>query len=316
MLKQFLPSVLTHSVYDVWVIDNASQDASLEVLHRDFSQVQLIELKENFGYAGGYNWGLAELQGKYQYYILLNSDVEVSPRWDRTLIETLEDNREAAAVQPKILSYQDSSKFDYAGAGGGYLDSFYYPYCRGRISEVIEEDAGQYDDMVLVDWASGACLAIRADLFHQMNGFDAHFFAHMEEIDLCVRMRQEGYQILYNGKAAVLHLGGATLSRSSPRKLYLNIKNSLAMIYKAERGLRYYWIFLVKAIAEFAAALVYLIKGEKEQSQAIWSGYRDFQTTKNLFLPNMASSSFQKLGLSNWIYWDFLVLGKKTFKEL
>lgn len=316
MLRQFLPSVLTHSVYDVWVIDNASQDASLEVLRRDFSPVQLIELKENFGYAGGYNWGLAELQGKYQYYILLNSDVEVSPRWDRILVETLDENRQAAAVQPKILSYQDSHKFDYAGAGGGYLDSFYYPYCRGRIGEVLEEDTGQYDDTVLVDWASGACLAIRADLFHQMNGFDAHFFAHMEEIDLCVRMRQEGYQVLYNGKSAVLHLGGATLSRSSPRKLYLNIKNSLAMIYKAERGLRYYWIFLVKAIAEGAAALGYLIKGKNELSQAIWSGYRDFLASKDLFFPNKARSRFQKLGLSNWIYWDSLVLGKKTFKEL
>lgn len=316
MLRQFLPSVLEHSKSDVWVIDNASQDGSVDLLEKEFPNVSLIKLQENFGYAGGYNWGLEKLRGQYRNYILLNSDVDVLPGWDDTLVSTLESDELLAAVQPKILSFQNPRLFDYAGAGGGFLDGFYYPYCRGRIWNVIEEDLGQYDDFAWVDWASGACMAIKADLFHQADGFDAHFFAHMEEIDLCVRLGQMGFKIAYNGQATVLHLGGATLSRSSPRKLFLNIKNSLSMVYKAESNWGFCWIFFVKSLTEWLAALGYFLKGERKFASAIFNAYREFWKNRSLQKRTSKVKGFERKGPSGWIYWDFIVLRKKTFRKL
>ncbi|WP_373399738.1 glycosyltransferase family 2 protein [Algoriphagus halophilus] len=221
MLQKFLPSVVEYSQSDVWVIDNSSTDQSTTLLFRDFPQVNLIPLKANFGYAGGYNWGLEELRGKYKYYILLNSDVEVTPEWDLDLVSSADSKSGYAAIQPKILSFQNRDYFDYAGAGGGFIDALAYPYCRGRIWEHIEMDEGQYDDFIDVDWASGACMLVNAEAFHQMNGFDAHFFAHMEEIDLCWRMRNQGWKIGYDGKTKVYHVGGATLARTNPKNYFL-----------------------------------------------------------------------------------------------
>src|SRR5690606_23652962 len=195
ILPAFLPSVQQHSRFDRWVIDNASTDDSLDFLRSDFPGVQLIPLQSNFGYAGGYNRGLEELKGKYEYFILLNSDVEVTADWDAAMINWLEEHPDYAALQPKILSWQDRQSFDYAGAGGGYLDSLAYPYCRGRIWDTLEHDRGQYDDSVDVDWASGACLVTRAEDFFDQGRFDAQFFAHMEEIDLCWRWRRSGRKI-------------------------------------------------------------------------------------------------------------------------
>lgn len=316
MLSQFLPSVIEHSNSDVWVIDNASQDGSIALLEREFPTVPLIKLQENFGYAGGYNWGLESLKGKYQYYILLNSDVEVLPNWDQVLISALESDDDLAAVQPKILSFQNPRLFDYAGAGGGFLDDFYYPYCRGRIWNVIEEDHGQYDDFAFVDWASGACMAIKADLFHHADGFDAHFFAHMEEIDLCVRLRQMGYKIGYTGQSRVHHFGGATLARSSPRKLFLNIKNSLSMIYKAETSGKFWWIFIIKLLTEWLAAIGYYVKGQGKYGSAIFRAYREFWKGKSLQRRSYKGEAFKRIGPSRWIYWDFIILRKRTFEKL
>lgn len=316
MLRQFLPSVLEHSNSDIWVIDNASQDGSVELLEKEFPTVSIIKLQENFGYAGGYNWGLEELRGQYRNYILLNSDVEVRPDWDDILVSTLESDELLAAVQPKILSFQNPRLFDYAGAGGGFLDDFYYPYCRGRIWNVIEEDHGQYDDFTYVDWASGACIAVKADLFHQAGGFDAHFFAHMEEIDLCVRLSQQGFKIAYDGRASVLHFGGATLSRSSPRKLFLNIKNSLSMIYKAENSGKFWWIFSIKLLTEWLAAMGYFLKGDRKYSSAIFNAYDEFWKNRNLQKRVLNGEKFERIGPSGWIYWDFIVLRKRSFQKL
>ncbi len=316
MLKRFLPGVVEYSTFDLWVIDNASQDDSVAILEQEFPQISVIRLSQNFGYAGGYNQGLEQLKGDYQYYILLNSDVEVTSHWDQDLVQFLETNRQFAAAQPKILSAKDKRLFDYAGAGGGFLDHLFYPYCRGRIWNEIEIDQGQYDDDLEVDWTSGACFVIKSDLFHQFQGFDKHFFAHMEEIDLCVRMRQEGFRMGYTGKVTVYHLGGATLDRSSPRKLELNIRNSLAMIYKNESRSRFWWIFGQKAILEGLAALGYLLKGQRDSAHAVWKGYTGFFKMRKEFLQRSAIKKAPFLGPSKYVFLDFFFRGKKKFSDL
>ncbi|MFC3417303.1 glycosyltransferase family 2 protein [Algoriphagus hitonicola] len=317
MLKRFLPSICQFSRYDIWVIDNASTDDSVAVLSQDFPELQLIQLSENFGYAGGYNWGLEQLKGNYDFYILVNSDVEVTRNWDLSLIDFLQKNKDYGAVQPKILSAQNRDSFDYAGAAGGFLDSLYYPYCRGRIWNVIEQDQGQYKDTIEVDWASGACFALRADEFHEVGGFDAHFFAHMEEIDLCLRLRRKGLKIGFTAQSTIYHLGGATLDRSSPRKLYLNIRNSLRMIYKNEGTLVFWWIFLVKAGMEFAAGLGYLITGKPEMFSAVFDGYWDFLKSRRLVEKiKFPESKPIKKGPVDLIFWHFMILRKKYFQDL
>ena len=320
MLKTFLPSVCMHSIYEVWVIDNASTDGSLDFLDANHPQVHQIKLKENFGYAGGYNVGLAGLEGQYEYYILLNSDVEVTPDWDLNLITWMQSQSGYAALQPKILSWKEKDRFDYAGAGGGFLDSYGYPYCRGRIWDTIEKDSGKYDDTIDVDWASGACMVVKASVFHELSGFDSGFFAHMEEIDLCWRMRRSGWKIGYNGSVEIFHLGGATLDRASPKKLYLNIRNSLSMIYKNESSARFVKIFVVKSLLEHLAAISYLSQGKKEFAKAVLSAYKDFgakKKTMEKFLPKKdGRDEIGKKGKVNLIFWNWKVLGKRTFDQL
>lgn len=318
VLPTFLPSVLQHSRYECWVIDNASTDDSIDFLKTEYPHVQLIVSQSNFGYAGGYNWGLEQLKGQYEYLILLNSDVEVTADWDIDLITWMDQNPEFAAIQPKVLSWQDKRSFDYAGAGGGYLDDLGYPYCRGRIWNTIEQDQGQYDDTVQVDWASGACFVIRAEDFFEQRGFDPHFFAHMEEIDLCWRLRKVGKKIGYVGSVTVFHQGGATLDRSSPNKLYLNIRNNLSMIYKNVSTLRFFGIIVAKGIMEIAAALGYLIKGEKEFAFAVFRGYKDFigrmdRTEKS---PKKPEAEISTSGPVRFIFWNYLILRKRIFSRL
>lgn len=318
VLPSFLPSVIAHSEFEAWIIDNASTDNSIDFLEMNFPEINLIKLHSNFGYAGGYNWGLEELRGTYEYFILLNSDVEVTPSWDSDLISWIAKYPDYTAVQPKILSYEDRKTFDYAGAGGGFLDDLGYPYCRGRIWNTLEIDHGQYDDTIQVDWASGACLVIQANDFFEQGGFDAHFFAHMEEIDLCWRLRRSGRKIGYLGSVTVFHQGGATLNRSSPKKLYLNIRNSLSMIRKNVTGPKYLGILLAKGAFEMAAALGFMLKGQKEFAFAVFKGYQDFWKGRVLLerpinKSELASSSS---GPVRFIFWNYLILRKRLFSQL
>jgi GT2 family glycosyltransferase len=320
MLKTFLFSVISCSTYEIIVIDNASTDESVDFLNRKYPELQIIQLLENFGYAGGYNWGLEQLKGKFEYYILLNSDVKVTPSWDIDLISWMHQHQSYAALQPKILSYQDPSKFDYAGAGGGFLDQFGYPHCRGRILDTIEEDRGQYDDAIDVDWASGACMVVKSTDFHELSGFDAHFFAHMEEIDLCWRMRRMGKKIGYLGQVSVYHLGGATLDRASPRKLELNIRNSLYMLYKMQMGLSFFLILFVKFMLESTAGISYWVGGKKEQAKAIWRGYQKFWITRHLIskfnTPTSGDDEILSRSKVKFLFWNYYLLGRKRFSEL
>ena len=230
-LEKFLPSVISYSQdSEIFVIDNASTDDSIQFLKSQFPQVKIIQNKSNSGFAAGYNEGLKSINA--DIYCLLNSDVEVTENWLSPITKLFSENQDIAAIQPKILDYNQKDKFEFAGAAGGLIDNLGYPYCRGRIFENIEFDKGQYDDETEIFWASGCSLFIRSNDFWKMNGFDERFFAHQEEIDLCWRLKNAGRKIYYTGKSTIYHVGGGTLKKENPEKTYLNFRNNLSMMLK------------------------------------------------------------------------------------
>jgi GT2 family glycosyltransferase len=265
-LETYLPSVLAHSgEHKIIVADNASTDYSLTFLQEHYPQIELIVNPSNGGFAQGYNEALQDVDA--EYYILLNSDVEVTPNWIEPLLAFMEINPIASGCQPLVLSYLDKSKFEHAGAAGGFLDKHYYPFCRGRIFDQVEENTGQYNSDREIFWATGACMLIRAEHFHKVGGFDATFFAHMEEIDLCWRLKQLGHSFHAIGASKVYHLGGGTLNYMSPRKTFLNFRNSLFMITKNHDGWLFPKIFL-RLILDGLATIQFLLSGHFTH---IWS---------------------------------------------
>jgi GT2 family glycosyltransferase len=266
-LEQFLPSVLASSYGNMSVIiaDNASSDDSIAFLQDHYPSLRIVSLSQNHGFAEGYNQALKQIQS--DYYILLNSDIEIKNDWISPLIDVLEKDKTVAAVQPKILSYKDKTKFEHAGAAGGWIDTFAYPFCRGRIFNDTETDEGQYDNQAEIFWASGAALCIRGELFHQIGGFDGDYFAHMEEIDLCWRLKRAGYKIMVEPKSVVYHVGGGTLDYASPFKVFLNFRNSLYTIVKNEPWSKLVWFFVVRLLLDGLSGILYLSKG---QFQLTW----------------------------------------------
>ncbi len=260
-LKKFLPSVIDHSheFAEVIVADNASTDGSIEMLSENFPLIRLIQNSSNRGFSTGYNLALNQIDA--DYYILLNSDIEVTAGWIEPVINMMEHDKNIAACQPKILSYNQKDYFEYAGAGGGFIDSYGYPFCRGRLFQEIERDEGQYDDEAEVFWASGACMFVRAELFHKMGGLDDDFFAHMEEIDFCWRLKNAGYKIMYCPRSVVYHIGGGTLPKSSARKTYLNFRNNLSLLYKNLPDRSFLQIIIIRLFLDMAASLKFLIEG-------------------------------------------------------
>ena len=223
-LREFLPVVIKLSGNaKIVVADNGSTDLSVELLKQKFPTVELIRLDNNYGFCGGYNRALKQVEA--EYYVLLNSDVEVTPEWLEPLVALLDSSSDIAAAQPKVLSYNDKDHFEYAGAAGGFMDSLGYPFCRGRLFDITEKDTGQYNDTREVFWATGACLIIRSAVYHKLGGLDEDFFAHMEEIDLCWKVQRAGHKVYYCGTSHVFHVGGGTLSKSNPRKTYYNLRN-------------------------------------------------------------------------------------------
>lgn len=231
-LEKFLPNVLlcTGNDAEVIVADNGSTDNSVAFMQEHFPEVRLILNNQNFGYAEGYNVALSQIDA--DYYVLLNSDVEVTPNWISPIINLMETDDSIAACQPKLLAYNNRQELEYAGAGGGFIDKLGYPFCRGRLFQTLEQDNGQYDDIREIFWASGACMFVRASVFWKAEGLDKDFFAHMEEIDFCWRVKNLGYRIMYCGKSTIYHVGGGSLPKSAARKTYLNIRNNLMMLYK------------------------------------------------------------------------------------
>ncbi len=276
ILEQFLPSVtqFTPSNYRIIVADNGSLDASISFVKSTYPNLELIELAQNYGFAGGYNEALKQVET--DYYVLLNSDVEVTENWIEPLVEVMKNDASIAAIQPKILAQKNKSNFEHAGAAGGYFDNLGYPFCRGRIIDFCEEDQGQYDTTQEIFWASGAAMLVRANLYHQLGGLDADYFAHMEEIDLCWRMKRAGFRILCVPTSKVYHVGGGTLAYDSPNKVYLNFRNSLTTLFKNEASLKLIWLFPLRLILDGMAGGLFLVQGKLSNIWAIIRAHFSF----------------------------------------
>lgn len=282
MLRRFLPNVLENSPEaNVYVADNGSTDNSVETMKREFPQVPLILFDKNHGFAEGYNLAIGKVEEEYA--LLLNSDVKVSPRWLQPLIDYMDANADVAACQPKILSYRNMSYFEYAGAAGGFMDKWGYPYCRGRIFGTVEKDEGQYNSISDVFWATGAALMVRREIYIDNGGLDSRFFAHMEEIDFCWRLRSRGMRIVCIPQSYVFHIGGATLKTTNPKKVYLNFRNNLLMLYKNTPQSNLECIMRFRKIFDNVAALKFLLTGDVKAFRAIREARRDFKVMKNDF---------------------------------
>ena len=284
MLRSFLPSVVRFSEADgavVYVADNGSTDASVAMLRREFPSVHLILLEENHGFADGYNLALKQVEA--EYVVLLNSDVEVTEHWLVPLAEYMDAYPETAACQPKIRSWRNKGQFEYAGAAGGFIDRYGYPFCRGRIMGVVEEDKGQYDTVIPIFWATGAALFIRLADYREAGGLDGRFFAHMEEIDFCWRLRSRGYDIVCIPSGVVYHVGGGTLPKENPNKTYLNFRNNLYMLYKNLPDERLSTVMRCRFWLDRLAALQFLLKGERRSFQAVFRARADFRKQKKDF---------------------------------
>ena len=286
LLEKFLPPLLAHtpqSIADIIVADNASSDDSVGFMKTAHPEVELILMDKNYGFAEGYNRIISQLE--HQYVVLLNSDVEVTPHWLETALNYLENHPDVVALQPKILSYKDKTSFEYAGACGGYLDIYGYPFCRGRIFDVIEKDTLQYENSIDILWASGACLFVKTEEYKSAGGLDTSFFAHQEEIDFCWRLASRGKKIVCLPASVVYHVGGATLSMSNPQKTFLNFRNNLLMIYKnmPEKQLRK--TLFIRFFLDILAAFVFFLKREKGNVKAVFNARKEFYKNKHKYKP-------------------------------
>jgi GT2 family glycosyltransferase len=275
LLEKFLPSVVSYSnEANIYVIDNASTDDSIDFLRQNYPQIKIVQLDQNYGYAGGYNRGLKQIDA--DIYALVNSDLEVTKDWLKPIISEFNSNTKTAIIQPKIKDYKDKKMFEYAGAAGGFIDMFGYPYCDGRMLFNVEEDLGQYDKNKNIFWASGACLFIRASVFNDLNGFDESFFAHQEEIDLCWRALHQEHQITYVHKSTVYHLGGASLDNQNPFKTYLNFRNNLLMLLKNLPASLILPIIFIRLLLDGLAGIVFLFQGKPKHTWAIVKAHFGF----------------------------------------
>jgi GT2 family glycosyltransferase len=321
LLERFLPSVVA-TEYDnkeVWVVDNASTDDSVSYIKQHFAgEVELRVSPENYGYAGGYNWALEHIDA--DYYVLLNSDVSVRANWLSPLVDMATADKNIGAIQPKILDAKQPELFEYAGASGGYLDKWGYPFCRGRIFDTIEEDKGQYNEPQAVFWATGACLFIRAELYHKVGTLDADFFAHMEEIDLCWRLQRMGYSVMVQPSSEVYHLGGGTLAEGSERKYFLNFRNNLILLAKNLDSP--FWLFTIlwRMLLDGVSALKFMLDGHPKRVGTIVKAHFAFWGSLGTTLRKR--DAVKKIGnskvdlYSKSIVWHYFAKGKKVFTDL
>ena len=319
-LEKFLPSVMnaSYSNFKVVVADNASTDDSVSFLQQQFSSVEIIINPSNEGFAKGYNTALKQV--KADYYVLLNSDVEVTKGWIEPVIELMESDKKIGACQPKLLSFHDKSEFEYAGASGGWIDSFGYPFTRGRVFDDCEKDLGQYDDAVPCFWATGAAMFVRADVYHEMNGLDEYFFAHQEEIDLCWRMQLFGYKVYVQPKSVVYHVGGGTLPKGNSRKVFLNFRNNLIMLAKNFPFWKACWKIPVRFGLDAVAGWKGLLAGDGQYFMAIAKSHMAFLYWLFFIKRTTPKPKFSSSEFSGWyrglLIWDYFIKNKKTFKEI
>lgn len=320
-LRRFLPGVVAAAPAGAGIVvaDNGSTDDSAALLSEAFPTVEVIQMDANYGFADGYNRALRHIEA--DYYVLLNSDVETPSGWLEPILDCLDRNPDVAVAAPKLIAYGDRTHFEYAGAAGGFIDFLGYPFCRGRILRCVEEDRGQYDDARDVFWVSGAAFCCRADVFHALGGFDAGFFAHMEEIDLCWRMQLAGYRVRIVPESAVYHLGGGTLAADSPAKVYYNHRNNLAMLFKCASGRQRAVVAVVRPGLDLLAALSYLVQGRRDHFCAVFRAYRDFlKRWRSLTAERKALRRRGCASASDKIYRGSIVLrylfGRRTFDRL
>lgn len=316
LLEKFLPSVINFSKEaTIYIADNASTDDSIGYVKEQFPAIEIVQNKTNGGYAKGYNDALQHINA--DVYCLLNSDIEVTKNWLKPIIKIFIENKNTAIIQPKILDFKNKAKFEYAGAGGGFLDFYGYPYCRGRLFNHLEEDKNQFDDITDIFWASGACMFIRSKIFHQLDGFDEDYFAHQEEIDLCWRTQNLGYDIKYVGKSLVYHVGGATLKETNPRKTFLNFRNSLLNIVKNVPKNRFLYVVFSRLVLDGIAGLKFLLELRPVHTLAILKAHLSFYGYFFKFLKKRKLEN--KKGTYNShhsVVWQYFVLKRKKFKDL
>ena len=319
-LEQFLPSVLasTYTNMQVIVADNASTDDSLDLLQKHFSEVEVIILDKNYGFAEGYNQALKRVEAKY--YVLLNSDVEVAPNWIEPIIALLESDNKIAACQPKVLSYHNKEQFEYAGAAGGFIDSLGYPFARGRVFDDCEKNEGQFNDNTEVFWATGAAMFVRATVFNQMDGFDGFFFAHMEEIDLCWRMQLAGYKVMCCPASVVYHVGGGTLPKGNSRKVFLNFRNNLIMLFKNLYWQEKLWKLPLRFTLDALFAWKSLLTGDGKTFMAIAKAhtavFKWWFTKKNNNYIKYKPLKMLAGVYAGSVVWAYFIQKKKRFSEI
>lgn len=323
LMEEFLPSVIKNTppdIAEIVVADNGSTDNSTAMLRDKYPSVRLITFDRNYGFAEGYNKAISAIDSVYT--VLLNSDVEVCPNWMDIPLAVLDTTPSIAAVQPKIRSRRNKKYFEYAGAAGGFIDKYGYPYCRGRVMSVVEEDNGQYDNPVDILWATGACLFIRTGIYRKEGGLDAVFFAHQEEIDMCWRLRSRGYRIVCTPESTVYHVGGATLNVESPHKIFLNFRNNLLMLYKnlPEKEIRK--VFRVRYWLDAIAAAKFFITGHPENAAAVFRARREFHRLKKEYLI-VRKENLQKTVISEIpeirrksLLYSFYIERKQKFSKL
>lgn len=314
LLEEFLPSVVKYSPEaDIYVADNASTDDSVAFVKANFPTVKIVVNESNFGFAQGYNEALKHIDA--EIYALVNSDIEVTENWLKPIIETFENEPKTAIIQPKLLDFKRKEYFEYAGAAGGFLDKYGYPYCRGRIFETLEKDNGQYDDNREIFWASGACFFIRSSVYEELKGFDADFFAHQEEIDLCWRAFNKGHQIKYNSRSVVYHVGGATLQQGNPKKTFLNFRNSLLMLLKNLPKNKLIPVILVRLLLDGVAGIQFLFQGKFQHLLAILKAHFSFYSLVTVHYKKRDRFQSEKYYKTKSIVFQYYAKAGKVFEK-
>lgn len=318
LLREYLPSVIETtdaSIADVIVADNGSTDASVELLRKEFPQVKLLEFSENYGFAEGYNRAIKETN--YPYTVLLNSDVATTDGWINVLYDYMEANPNVGACQPKIRAYTNKTHFEYAGAAGGFIDRNGYPYCRGRIFDTVEEDKGQYDEVMPIFWATGAALMVRSQLYIDAGGLDKDFFAHMEEIDLCWRILLSGSEIMVVPQSVVYHLGGGSLPASNPRKTYLNFRNNLLMLHKNLPDETRGKTLFIRRLLDTVAWAKYMATFDFKNANAILKAHNDFKKMRKAYTSHPTIDLLRtRTDCRRNILLDYYLRGRKKFSDL
>ena len=319
LLEKFLPSVTSYSKESsIYIIDNGSTDESISFVSTNYPEITIVKNEQNLGFCEGYNKGLEHISA--DYYILLNSDVEVTPNWLKGPIELMETNDNIVACQPKIKAYNNKKAFEYAGAAGGYLDKYGFPFCKGRLFDVLEEDNGQYETNAQILWASGAALFIRTDIYKQLNGLDSSFFAHMEEIDLCWRINNIGKEVWYCAASEVYHVGGATLDKSNPKKTFYNFRNGLALLYKNHPKKGYINTVFIRLVLDGIAGIYFLLQGNPLHTLAVLKAHFSFYSRWNYYRKQRNKSNIPETALpiiyNQSIVKAYFIDGIKRFSEL